>query len=153
MWYVVCLCYLTRVNVLKLANLFQSRNKIKLRHLCNLSKLFFQKHVLLVSHLSLLLCCVFIVLRPSSCYVRANIDIECLYLSLYHCNALVYENTESWILNISPSSIEHVTKLSLMYCWFSWKYVWVVYHCSVWFITFCIQYWYVFLDSFSKMQV
>jgi hypothetical protein len=26
--------YLTRVNVLKFANLFQSRNKIKLRHLC-----------------------------------------------------------------------------------------------------------------------
>jgi len=30
-----------------------------------------------------------------SYYVRANIDIECLYLSLYHCNALVYENKES----------------------------------------------------------
>ena len=48
----------------------------------NLSKLFFQKHVLLVSHLSLLLCCVSIVLHPSSCHVHANIDIECLYLSL-----------------------------------------------------------------------
>jgi hypothetical protein len=61
----------------------------------NLSKSFFEKHVLLVSHLSFLLCCVFIVLHPSSCHVRANIDIECLYLSLYHCNALVYENKES----------------------------------------------------------
>ena len=27
--------------------------------------------------------------------MHANIDIECLYLSLYHCNALVYENKES----------------------------------------------------------
>ena len=35
----------------------------------------------------------------SSCHVHANIDIECLYLSLYHCNALVYENKESWILS------------------------------------------------------
>jgi hypothetical protein len=35
------------------------------------------------------------VLHPSSCHVHANIDIECLYLSLYHCNALVYENKES----------------------------------------------------------
>jgi hypothetical protein len=33
---------------------------------------------------------VFIVLHPSSCHVHAKIDIECLYLSLYHCNALVY---------------------------------------------------------------
>ena len=87
--------YLTRVNVLKFANLFQSRNKIKLRHLCKFINFFFQKHVLLVSHLSLLLCCVFIVLHPSSCHVHANIDIECLCLSLYHCNALVYENKES----------------------------------------------------------
>ena len=68
--------------------------------LCKFIKLFFQKHVLLVSHLSLLLCCVFIVLHPSSCHVHATIDIECLYLSLYHCNALVYENKESWILNL-----------------------------------------------------
>ena len=30
--------------------------------------------------------------------IHANIDIECLYLSLYHCNALVYENKESWNL-------------------------------------------------------
>ena len=34
-------------------------------------------------------------INPSSCHVRANIDIECLYLSLYRCNALVYENKES----------------------------------------------------------
>jgi len=27
--------------------------------------------------------------------IYANIDIECLYLSQYHCNALVYENKES----------------------------------------------------------
>ena len=52
---------------------------------------------------SLLLCCVVIVLHPSSCHVHANIDIECLYLSLYHCNALVYENTESW--SCSPASM------------------------------------------------
>jgi hypothetical protein len=31
--------YLTRVNVLKFANLFQSRNKIKLRHLCKFIKI------------------------------------------------------------------------------------------------------------------
>ena len=34
-------------------------------------------------------------INPSSCHVRANIDIECLYLSLNRCNALVYENKES----------------------------------------------------------
>ena len=34
-------------------------------------------------------------LNLASCHVHANIDIECLYLSLYHCNALVYENKES----------------------------------------------------------
>jgi hypothetical protein len=33
--------YLTRVNVLKFANLFQSRNKIKLRHLCKFIKIIF----------------------------------------------------------------------------------------------------------------
>jgi hypothetical protein len=27
--------------------------------------------------------------------IDAEIDIKCLYLSLYHCNALVYENKES----------------------------------------------------------
>ena len=35
--------YLTRVNVLKFANLFQSRNKIKLRHLCKFIKIIFSK--------------------------------------------------------------------------------------------------------------
>jgi hypothetical protein len=35
--------YLTRVNVLKFANLFQSRNKIKLRHLCKFFKIIFSK--------------------------------------------------------------------------------------------------------------
>jgi hypothetical protein len=34
---------LTRVNVLKFANLFQSRNKIKLRHLCKFIKIIFSK--------------------------------------------------------------------------------------------------------------
>ena len=35
--------YLTRVNVLKFVNLFQSRNKIKLRHLCKLIKIIFSE--------------------------------------------------------------------------------------------------------------
>ena len=35
--------YLTRVYVLKFANLFQSRNKIKLRHLCKFIKIIFSK--------------------------------------------------------------------------------------------------------------
>jgi hypothetical protein len=35
--------YLTRVNVLKFANLFQSRNKIKLRHLCKFIKIISSK--------------------------------------------------------------------------------------------------------------
>jgi hypothetical protein len=35
--------YLIRVNVLKFANLFQSRNKIKLRHLCKFIRIIFSK--------------------------------------------------------------------------------------------------------------
>ena len=58
------------------------------------------------------------------CVVRANIDIECLYLSLYYCNALVYENKESWILSVHLRFMTSyyafgIFKLFLSFCPFS----------------------------------
>jgi hypothetical protein len=58
--------YLTRVNVSKFDNLFQSRNKIKIRHLCKFIKIIFSK-----THLSFFV--VFLL-----CYIHPLVMCTCM---------------------------------------------------------------------------
>ena len=75
--------YLTRVNVLKFANLFQSRNKIKLRHLCKFIKIFFFKNTScwLVTSLSFFAVFLLCYIHPLvMCVQTFNINI-CMHMT------------------------------------------------------------------------
>ena len=67
--------YLTRVNVSKFDNLFQSRNKIKIRHLCKFIKIIFSK-----THLSFFVVFLLCYIHPLVMCVQVLILNVCIYL-------------------------------------------------------------------------
>ena len=90
--------YLTRVNVLKFANLFQSRNKIKLRHLCKFIKIIFFKNTSswLVTSLSFV---VFLL-----CYIHPLVmcvQILILHVCIYLCTIVMH-----WFMRIQNLDLD-----------------------------------------------
>jgi hypothetical protein len=85
--------YLTRVNVLKFANLFQSRNKIKLRHLCKFIKIFFFKNTSswLVTSLSFFV--VFLL-----CYIHRL--VMCVQILILNVCIYLYTIVMDWFMRI-----------------------------------------------------
>ena len=89
--------YLTRVNVLKFANLFQSRNKIKLRHICKFIKIIFSKNTSswLVTSLSFFVVFLLCYVHPLAMCVQILILNVCIYL----CTIVMH-----WFMRILKST-------------------------------------------------
>ena len=90
--------YLTRVNVLKFANLFQSRNKIKLRHLCKFIKIIFSK-----TRLSFFVVFLLCYIHPLVMCVQIFILNVCIYL----CTIVMH-----WFMRIK--NLESSTQIQLL---------------------------------------
>ena len=100
--------FLTRVNVLKFANLFHSRNKINLRHLCKFVKIIIFKNTSswLVTSLSFFVVFLLCYIHPLVMYVHILILNVCIYL----CTIVMH-----WFMRIK--NLESRTVLSLY--WYS----------------------------------